>query len=522
MRLLAGLAALLLAACFATGAAAHAALLWVEPADGSVLAAPPKTVELRFSEGVTPGAIRLIDAEGRTREDARVSAAGETIAVTVPGDLPRGSSIVSYRVISEDGHPVSGSVTFSVGAPSATALPAKADGVVNSLIWLTRIGLYLGLFAGVGGAFFASWIAASADGSGVIGAALVAGLCSAVASIGLLGVDLLGLSVPAMLTLAPWKVALATSAGPALLTALAAMVAAMIARGIRQGTASRILSAAALVGSGLTLAASGHAATAPPRALTIAAVFLHGVGVAFWIGALAPLAMIVATRKPGALAIVNRFSRIATAVVALLALTGFALAVVQLQSADALVETRYGIILSIKLALVAVLLALAALNRFRLTPALAKHSDAARPLARSILAEIGLACAILAAVAGWRFTPPPRALALETPLAIHIHGEKAMFQVLVSPGRIGSDDFVLQLMATDGTMLPAKEVTLTLSLPERGIEPMEREAALGRDSYWHVRKLPLPVAGRWRIRIDALVTDFEKITLEDELDVAPK
>jgi copper transport protein len=51
---------------------------------------------------------------------------------------------------------------------------------------------------------------------------------------------------------------------------------------------------------------------------------------------------------------------------------------------------------------------------------------------------------------------------------------------------------------------------------------MEREAALGRDSYWHVRKLPLPVAGRWRIRIDVLVTDFEKITLEDELDVAPK
>jgi copper transport protein len=31
----------------------------------------------------------------------------------------------------------------------------------------------------------------------------------------------------------------------------------------------------------------------------------------------------------------------------------------------------------------------------------------------------------------------------------------------------------------------------------------------------------LPFAGRWHVRIDALLTDFEKITLEDELEVAP-
>ena len=36
----------------------------------------------------------------------------------VPPGLPQGTSIVSYRVISADGHPVAGSVTFSVGAPT--------------------------------------------------------------------------------------------------------------------------------------------------------------------------------------------------------------------------------------------------------------------------------------------------------------------------------------------------------------------------------------------------------------------
>ncbi len=37
------------------------------------------------------------------------------------------------------------------------------------------------------------------------------------------------------------------------------------------------------------------------------------------------------------------------------------------------------------------------------------------------------------------------------PLAIHIHTEKAMFQVLVSPGKVGIDNFVLQLMNGDGS-----------------------------------------------------------------------
>ena len=126
---------------------------------------------------------------------------------------------------------------------------------------------------------------------------------------------------------------------------------------------------------------------------------------------------------------------------------------------------------------------------------------------------------ILAVVAGWRFTPPPRTIGPETPLAIHIHSDKAMFQVLVSPGRPGANDFVLQLMTGEATPLKAKEATLTLSLPERGIEPMERAAARGADGYWHVRKVPLPVPGRWHMQIDALVTDFKKVTLEDDFEV---
>jgi copper transport protein len=155
------------------------------------------------------------------------------------------------------------------------------------------------------------------------------------------------------------------------------------------------------------------------------------------------------------------------------------------------------------------------------TPALAANPGDTRPLLGSILIECILAIGILAAVAGWRFTPPPRALAAssEAPLAIHIHTDAAMFQVLISPGKVGSDNFLLQLMNGDASPFEAKEVTLALSLPGRGIEGLERRAALGPDSYWHVRNVALPLPGRWHIRIEALVTDFQKVTLEDDFEL---
>jgi hypothetical protein len=77
-------------------------------------------------------------------------------------------------------------------------------------------------------------------------------------------------------------------------------------------------------------------------------------------------------------------------------------------------------------------------------------------------------------------------VAADAPLAIHIHSERAMFQVLVSPGKVGTDSFVLQLMSGEGSLLPVKQATLVLTLPERGIEPLARKATLGADRFWQI------------------------------------
>ena len=518
-RLIAFCAALLVALCLATGALAHATLVAAEPADGSVVAQPPKTLQLRFNEAVTPAVVSLIDAAGKTR-DVSVRTADQTVMVTLPDDLPRGTQIVSYRVVSQDGHPVAGSLMFSIGVVTGGTRPASSV-VVPILIWLFRFGVYLGLFVGVGGVFFASWIGWGPSGARAIIGALRIGLVSAMASLGLQGIDLLNLPLRGLFSLAPWKSALFTSLGPSMLIAIASMLVARLGWQSPSMAISWRLTAAAMAGVGLSLSTSSHAATAAPEWVTGPAVFVHGVAVAFWVGALAPLLALSRKGTGVVLPALLRFSRVAVPVVGALALTGFGLAIVQLESFGALIGTRYGIILLVKLTLVAILLGLAALNRYEVTPSLAADPSDPWPLRGVLLLECVAVLLILAVVAGWRFTPPPRALAAaaQPPLAIHIHTETAMFQVLISPGKVGSDDFVLQLMAGDASPLSAKEATLTLSLPERGIEPIERRASLGPDGYWHLRGVPLPLPGRWHLKIDALVTDFEKVTLEDDFEL---
>ena len=407
-RLIAGCAALLVALCLATGARAHATLVSAEPADGSVLTQPPKTLELRFNESVTPAAVSLIDAAGKTR-DVTTRAVDQSVIVTLPDDLPDGTHVVSYRVVSQDGHPVAGSLMFSIGVVTGGAQPASSI-VVPVLIWLFRIGVYLGLFAGVGGVFFAAWIGWGNSGGRVIIGSLRVGLVSAVASLGLQGLDLLNLPLSGLFSVAPWTSALGTNLGPSLLIAIAAMLIARLAWQSPSMSIAWKLTAVSMAGVGLSLSTSSHAATAAPEWVTGPAVFVHGVAVAFWVGALAPL-LALSRKRTGALPVLLRFSRVAMPVVAALVVCGFGLAIVQLGSFGALIDTRYGIILLVKLALVALLLGLAALNRYLVTPTLAADPSDRRPLKAVLLFECLAVLGILAVVAGWRFTPPPRALA---------------------------------------------------------------------------------------------------------------
>jgi methionine-rich copper-binding protein CopC len=102
----------------AAPARAHSELRSSEPANGARLAAPPETVILRFNEAVQLTAATLHDEAGRS---ARLSLPRDTAPRAVerlaaPAMAP-GAWRLEWRAISADGHPVRGTIRFTIAPP---------------------------------------------------------------------------------------------------------------------------------------------------------------------------------------------------------------------------------------------------------------------------------------------------------------------------------------------------------------------------------------------------------------------
>lgn len=147
----AGLAALLLAVAPVAPASAHASLISSSPADGAAVAALPDAVELTFSEAISTHAYVVVtDPHGRTVSAGEPQVADASVSQATEGSEDKGAYIVEYRIVSADGHPVSGSVSFTVGSgePSTTVARPRVRGFWSEH-W-RRVALAgAGLLAGV-------------------------------------------------------------------------------------------------------------------------------------------------------------------------------------------------------------------------------------------------------------------------------------------------------------------------------------------------------------------------------------
>lgn len=193
--------------------------------------------------------------------------------------------------------------------------------------------------------------------------------------------------------------------------AMALFGAAVIAPHQRTSVASAMLLSAALLA---TLALVGHAAAKSGAIgqLNRASQITHLLSAAFWIGALAPLlATLHVMRDPelraSSVMAFSRFSAAAGVAVALVLLTGALNTRLALGAWPIDFTTPYRLLLFVKFALVGVMLALAAVNRFWLTPrAIACNVAALAQLKLTILADIALAVAILGLVAAFGTLEP--------------------------------------------------------------------------------------------------------------------
>lgn len=145
---------------------------------------------------------------------------------------------------------------------------------------------------------------------------------------------------------------------------------------------------------------NGHALIDPRRSLLAPLLGLHLLGAAFWFGSLAALRKLLSVESPPALVpVLASFSARALWFVPLLALAGVLLGYALLPNLAAL-RHPYGQLLCVKVFLFATLMGLAALNRLRVVPALARGEAAALgALRRTLAAEYVLIGAVLIATA---------------------------------------------------------------------------------------------------------------------------
>ena len=191
---------------------------------------------------------------------------------------------------------------------------------------------------------------------------------------------------------------LESPAGSSLAVHLAGL--AVIAGFFVAAKAPRLVAVAGAVVVCASFAFRGHVLT-EPRALLGGLVTVHLLGLAFWIGALAPLHRMAGRADPvRAGEAAAAFGRRALWVVLALATAGGALLVLLTGNPLDALASPYGRLFAVKLAVFALLLGLAAVNKLRLVPALlAGDAGAAARLRRSIGLESAAVSAILVTTA---------------------------------------------------------------------------------------------------------------------------
>jgi copper resistance protein D len=264
------------------------------------------------------------------------------------------------------------------------------------------------------------------------------------------------------------------------------------------------------------LALVGHAGATPGLAgdLHLASDMLHLLAAGAWLGGLPAFAFLLwrarrstGRRRDAALVrVVDRFSLLGVFSVGILLASGLFNSWNLLNGPHDLIASDYGRLVTLKIALFGAMIAIAAVNKFYLTPRLPRP-DALHALKRNSLAEICLGLVVLAFVALLGTLPPSvhvHAASGGIPsdaAFVHIHTSEVMAEVTIEPGRAGRTDITIRVSREDFSNYPAKDVRLELDPPTAGLPTVRRTAIEQLDGRWMVNDLTLAPSGIWATRV---------------------
>jgi copper transport protein len=526
----------------AAPALAHAALLSTDPEDGTVLAAAPESVTLRFSEpvGTGLGAVRVIDPEGERVDDGQPvrGEGGREVTVGLRDTEAEGTYVLTWRVVSEDAHPVSGVSTFSVGRASEPAAAVEAAGAGPAKRWLTLVrGLgYVGLLAMVGATalLLLVWPGGRSQATvrRFLGSAWLLTVLSAAGGLLLQGPTAAGLGVARALDGDLLTAVLGTQYGKAHVARLVLLLVAGIAllallRSRRELRPAGLLVAGALAAPLLlTWPLSGHAAAGELRWLALPVDAVHLLAVGAWTGGLLVLCTALLRRgsEQELASALPRWSRLAQGAVLLMVITGVFAAWREVRGLDPLTGTTYGQLLVLKTTAVVLMLGIGNTGRhwvrrrytMQLVHAATATATADRPaptapqlgqLRRGVLAESCIALAVVGLTAVLVETPPARSAYAEPLSVIQDLGPDSKVQIDLDSARVGVNALHVYLTGPGGKAFDVPEVTARLSRADG--ESLTSPVARKSLGHYETLRLAVPYRGTWRLDVTVRTSDID-------------
>lgn len=475
-------------------AAAHAGMGGVNPADGAVLDAAPPLVEIRFTEnvGLHREGVRVLDDRGRRLDVGSDEVITDGLVIQpLPAVLVDGWYVVTWAVISEDGHVVRGASTFGVGKADAAARARAAElasSVADGVPWLQRIvrqAADIAVVIAVG----AMAVLVFTSGRRPKRLAEYAATVAAVFSAGWALLDVLNVG-----GLDTW---FERAGGAAVAVRVGVLIAcACLVR--RLPRASALLGACSLATYGFV----GHARSLGLWWLDGGLVVVHLIAAAIWLGAAPAMLLHLADRsvaddRAGAAA--RTFSRTATVALPLVLVPGVVLA---WRATRGSWTWGYTGALAIKVAvtLVAVLIGFATRRRLR-------GGISRRHLITTFAVDSAAVAVVVALAASIASTPPPvhrvvhggagtQAPSVESACTANVGPLRV--RVVINPGRVGSNEVWLSA-AWNGAEIPG---AMLLRLAHEGVGSARLEIPLERrpPTRWYGTGT-FPLGGEWTVEI---------------------
>ncbi len=563
----------LLATILAGSASAHAVLLSETPRASSTVRDAPSELELTFSENVEVsfGSIALFNEKG-DHVDIGAPRHVDSPAHTVTAKLPHlgvGAYVVTWRVISADAHPVHGGFTFTVGNSSqnpdklAAKLEAQGSGntSVGVLFGFSRGFAFAGMALLLGTVVFA--VAVRPRGKRrsradkLVWTGWIVLFVATVAGVLLQGPYAGALPLSKVFDTSVVRTVLDTRYGHLaeirLLLLLAALPLLWMVRASWRPPAWWWFLAAPLgIGIAATPGLAGHAFVGTFTPIAVPADTLHVLAMSVWLGGLATLALIVFDHDPDAARSASRFSPVALTSVVLIVATGLFASWRQVGfSRDAFLDTTYGRLLIIKVAVFVVLVALAAWSRRIVNspkpaslsamtvtddPALASTAPTdpgVRQLRWSVGGELVFGIAVLTITALLVNAQPARG-ALNVPFTKEVRTASMVVDVIIDPAKAGPVDIHVYVLTPSGVNLFTPDVTGEMSLPSKGIAPIPIPMVRGGPNHFLACKGPpaqvgstvtcsdkfaIPFSGTWHIVLRALRDQFNEVVAPIDVNI---